>query len=102
MIGSIYPTLTMINEKASRPLPGDLLVDVAGQAHLDLQDPSGPEVERRRADHRRDVAWTFNLIMHNQTAATANGSLVANFASVTAPNATTLVITTKQPEANML
>ena len=40
--------------------------------------------------------------MHNQTAATANGSLVANFARVTAPNATTLVITTKKPAANML
>ena len=49
-----------------------------------------------------DAAWTLNLIMHNSAAATANGALVANFATVTAPNATTLVITTKQPEANML
>ncbi len=49
-----------------------------------------------------DAAWTFNLIMHNQVAATSNGSLVANFASVTAPNATTLVIKTKKPQANML
>lgn len=49
-----------------------------------------------------DAAWTFNLIMSNPTAATANGSLVANFASVTAPDATTLVVKTKQPQANML
>ena len=49
-----------------------------------------------------DAAWTFNLIMTNPTAATANGSLVANFASVTAPNTTTLVVKTKQPQANML
>jgi peptide/nickel transport system substrate-binding protein len=49
-----------------------------------------------------DIAWTFNLIMTNPTAATANGSLVANFASVTAPNATTLIITTKKPQSNML
>jgi peptide/nickel transport system substrate-binding protein len=48
-----------------------------------------------------DAAWTLNLIMHNSTAATANGALVANFASVTAPSPTTLVITTKQPAANM-
>lgn len=33
-------------------------------------------------------------------AGTANGSLVENFASVTAPDATTLVIRTKKPQAN--
>ena len=49
-----------------------------------------------------DVAWTFNLIMTNTGAATANGQLVSNFASVTAPNATTVVIKTKKPQANML
>jgi peptide/nickel transport system substrate-binding protein len=49
-----------------------------------------------------DAAWTLNLIMHNSAAATANGSLVANFKTVTAPNPTTLVITTKKPQANML
>ncbi len=50
----------------------------------------------------KDAAWTFNLIMHNQVAATSNGSLVSNFKTVTAPNDTTLVITTKEPQANML
>ena len=40
--------------------------------------------------------------MHNATAATSNGSLVENFKSVTAPDDTTLVITTKKPQANML
>jgi peptide/nickel transport system substrate-binding protein len=49
-----------------------------------------------------DAAWTLNLIMHNSAAGTANGALVADFAKVTAPNATTLVITTTQPEANIL
>ena len=49
-----------------------------------------------------DIAWTFNLVMKNPTAGTANGSLVANFATVTAPDATTLVITTKKPQSNML
>ena len=44
-----------------------------------------------------DVAWTYNLIITNAAAATANGALVADFKSVTAPNASTLVITTKQP-----
>jgi peptide/nickel transport system substrate-binding protein len=49
-----------------------------------------------------DIAWTFNLIMNNSTAATANGSLVGNFTAVSAPNATTLVIRTKKPQADML
>jgi peptide/nickel transport system substrate-binding protein len=50
----------------------------------------------------KDVAWTLNLIMHNATAGTANGTLVTNFKSVTAPNPATVVITTKRPQANML
>jgi ABC-type transport system substrate-binding protein len=48
-----------------------------------------------------DVAWTFNLIMTNDVAGTANGSLVANFATVTAPNPTTVVIKTKKPQSNL-
>lgn len=50
----------------------------------------------------RDVAFTYQLMMSDPVAATANGNFVANFASVTAPNATTVVITTKQPQATML
>ncbi|MDN5853793.1 MAG: ABC transporter substrate-binding protein, partial [Actinomycetia bacterium] len=42
-----------------------------------------------------DAAWTLNLIMTNDVAATANGSLVSNFASVKATDDTTLVIKTK-------
>jgi peptide/nickel transport system substrate-binding protein len=49
----------------------------------------------------QDVAWTYNLIMTNQAAGTANGSLVQNFASVSAPNATTFVVKTKQPQSNV-
>ncbi|HEY1573949.1 MAG TPA: peptide ABC transporter substrate-binding protein [Pseudonocardiaceae bacterium] len=50
----------------------------------------------------RDVAFTFHLMMTNPVAATANGNFVANFASVAAPKDTTVVITTKQPQATML
>ncbi|MFF3561651.1 ABC transporter substrate-binding protein [Streptomyces sp. NPDC002574] len=49
-----------------------------------------------------DAAWTLNLIMTDDIAGTANGSLVENFASVSAPDPTTLVIKTKAPQANML
>ncbi len=50
----------------------------------------------------KDVAWTFNLMLTNKTAATANGSLVANFAKVSAPDDNTVTILTKTPQANML
>src|SRR5215475_5164986 len=49
-----------------------------------------------------DVAWTYNLIMTNADAATANGSFVANFKSVSAPNDSTLVIRLARPQATML
>ena len=49
-----------------------------------------------------DAAWTLNLIMHNSAAGAANGALVADLGTVTAPNPTTLVITTKSPAANLL
>ncbi|MEU2656309.1 peptide ABC transporter substrate-binding protein [Streptomyces sp. NPDC007325] len=48
-----------------------------------------------------DAAWTFNKMMTDPNAATANGSFTANFAEVTAPDATTLVIRLKKPQATM-
>jgi peptide/nickel transport system substrate-binding protein len=50
----------------------------------------------------KDVAWTFNKIMTDQTAATANGNFVANFDTVTAPDDSSVVIKTKSPQATML
>lgn len=48
-----------------------------------------------------DAAWTLNLIKDDAVAGTANGSLVSNFAKVEAPSPTTLVITTKAPQASV-
>ncbi|MBS2548890.1 ABC transporter substrate-binding protein [Catenulispora sp. NL8] len=48
-----------------------------------------------------DAAWTYNLMMTNPDAATANGNFVANFAKVTATG-NQLVITLKQPQSTML
>ncbi|GHG05704.1 ABC transporter substrate-binding protein [Streptomyces zaomyceticus] len=48
-----------------------------------------------------DAAWTFNKMMTDPNAATANGSFTANFAQVTAPDAKTLVIRLKKPQATM-
>ncbi|WP_028808035.1 ABC transporter substrate-binding protein [Streptomyces canus] len=48
-----------------------------------------------------DAAWTFNTMMTDEGAATANGSFVANFEKVTAPSPTKLVIKLKKPQATM-
>jgi peptide/nickel transport system substrate-binding protein len=50
----------------------------------------------------RDIAWTYNLMMTNKDAATANGNFVANFKSVTAPDDATLVVVLTKPQATML
>lgn len=48
-----------------------------------------------------DIAYTYNLMMNNETAATANGNFVQSFESVTAPDEHTLVIKTKTPQATV-
>ncbi|MET8647259.1 ABC transporter substrate-binding protein [Streptomyces sp. NPDC004675] len=48
-----------------------------------------------------DAAWTFNKMMSDEGAATANGSFVTNFEKVTAPSATKLVVELKKPQATM-
>jgi peptide/nickel transport system substrate-binding protein len=103
VLGNIYPTLTTINEK-SQPAPYLATSWSVSPDNLTwtFKIRSGLKWTDGKPITAADAAWTLNLIMKNQTAATANGALVANFASVTAPNTTTLVITTKKPEANML
>jgi peptide/nickel transport system substrate-binding protein len=103
VIGSIYPTLAMINENG-QPAPYLATSWSVSPDKLTWTFKIRPGLKWSDGVPitARDAAWTFNLIMHNSVAATANGALVSNFASVTAPGATTLVITTKKPEANML
>lgn len=48
-----------------------------------------------------DAAWTFNKMMTDENAATANGSFTSNFKKVTAPDARTLVIELNKPQATM-
>ena len=50
----------------------------------------------------QDVAFTYNLMLTDEVARTANGSFVTNFASVTAPDDKTVVIKTKAPQVTML
>ncbi|MBE1494783.1 peptide/nickel transport system substrate-binding protein [Amycolatopsis lexingtonensis] len=49
----------------------------------------------------KDAAYTFNRMLTDENARTANGNYVANFETVTAPDDTTLVIKTKAVQVNM-
>ena len=50
-----------------------------------------------------DVAWTYNTILKFQNGPTANSAgYVAHVKSITAPNATTVVLTYTRPVANVL
>lgn len=103
VIGAIYPALTMLNDQGvASPYLADSWTTSPDKLTWTFKIHPGLKWSDGQPLTAHDAAWTFNLIMHNSTAATANGSLVENFKSVTAPNDTTLVITTKTPQANML
>ncbi|WP_052441183.1 ABC transporter substrate-binding protein [Streptacidiphilus anmyonensis] len=102
IFAGIYPTLTSIDEQGK---PGPYLATswTLSPDHLTwtFKLRSGLKWSDGQPLTAADAAWTLNLIMTNTVAGTANGTLVSNFASVTAPDATTLVIRTKQPQANV-
>jgi peptide/nickel transport system substrate-binding protein len=101
--GMIYPTLNSLDPEGK---PGPYLATSwttsPDKLTWTFKIQSGLKWSDGQPLTADDAAWTFNLIMHNDVAATANGSLVANFDTVTAPDPTTLVIKTKQPQSNML
>jgi len=103
VLGSIYPTLTTINEQGQpAPYLATSWATSANKLVWTFRIRSGLRWTDGVPITAEDAAWTLNLIMKNPVAGTADGALVAEFANVTAANASTLVITTKQPETNML
>jgi peptide/nickel transport system substrate-binding protein len=103
VLEEIYPTLTFDNANNT---PGPYLAtswNVSGDHRTwTFHIRAGLKWSDGQPLTASDVAWTYELIMHNQTAATANGSLVENFKSVTAPSPATVAIRTVKPQANML
>jgi peptide/nickel transport system substrate-binding protein len=101
--GAIYPSLTMLDNNG-KPIPylADSWTTSADGLTWTFKIHPGLKWSDGTPITAKDAAWTFNLIMTNPTAATANGSLVDNFKKVTAPDDNTLVITTKKPQATML
>ena len=103
ILGDIYPSLTRYDAK-SNPVPYLAESWTTSTDHLTwtFKIRKGLKWTDGQPITAKDAAWTLNLIMTNDDAATANGSLVKNFASVTAPDDSTLVIKTKTPQSNML
>jgi peptide/nickel transport system substrate-binding protein len=102
VVNAIYPQLVQTNESG---LPEAYLATkwTASANHLTWTFTLRPGLKWTDGTPltASDVAWTYNLIMKNPTAGTANGALVTSFKSVTAPNPDTVVITTTSPQSDM-
>jgi peptide/nickel transport system substrate-binding protein len=100
----MYEFLTTYDPKDEHPVPAlaTKWVTSADKLTWTYTIRSGAKWSDGQPITARDVAFTYNLMMTNPVAATANGNFVANFRSVTAPDAQTVVITTKTPQATML
>ncbi|MBO7936718.1 ABC transporter substrate-binding protein [Streptomyces sp. S9] len=103
VFAGIYPALNTVEQDGTaKPYLADSWTTSDDKLTWTFKIHKGLKWSDGKPITAEDAAWTFNLIMTNSTAATANGSLVANFASVTAPDDTTLVVRTKKPQATML
>ncbi|MEE1756865.1 ABC transporter substrate-binding protein [Streptomyces sp. SP18CS02] len=98
-----YEYLTNYDVKDARTVPGlatgwKSSPDKLTWTYTIRGDSLWSDGERATAE---DAAWTFNTMMADENAATANGSFTANFRKVTAPDPATLVIELKKPQATM-
>jgi peptide/nickel transport system substrate-binding protein len=100
----MYEFLTTYDPKDEHPVPAlaTKWTHSADDLTWTYTIRSGAKWSDGQAITAHDVAFTYNLMMTNEAAATANGNFTANFASVTAPDDTTLIIKTKSPQATML
>ena len=100
----MYEFLTTYDQKTAAPVPAlaESWSHSADGLTWTYHIRSGVKWSDGQPVTAKDAAFTFNLMMTNKDAATANGNFVANFAKVTAPDDSTLVITTTHPQATML
>lgn len=99
----LYEYLTNYDPKDARAIPGLATkwtpsADKLTWTYTIRSDSTWSDGKQATAE---DAAWTFNKMMTDDGAATANGSFVANFRKVTAPSPTELVIELKKPQATM-
>ena len=98
-----YEYLTNYDPKDAHPIPGFATAWKASASKLTWtftirKNSTWSDGQKATAE---DAAWTFNKMMTDPNAATANGSFTANFKKVSAPNPETLVVELKKPQATM-
>ncbi|MFF8279522.1 ABC transporter substrate-binding protein [Streptomyces lateritius] len=98
-----YEYLTNYDAKDAKPIPGlatewKSSPDKLTWTYTIRTDSKWSDGKQATAE---DAAWTFNKMMTDENAATANGSFTSNFKKVTAPDPRTLVIQLKKPQATM-
>ncbi len=99
----MYEFLTTYDPKTQAPVPGlakswETSADKLTWTYT-IRDAKWSDGQPITA---HDAEFTFNLMMTNKDAASANGNFTANFDTVTAPDDHTLVVKTKKPQATML
>ncbi|MFF5254380.1 ABC transporter substrate-binding protein [Streptomyces leeuwenhoekii] len=99
----MYEFLTNYDPEDARAVPGlatawESSPDKLTWTYTIRSDSTWSDGKRVTAE---DAAWTFNKMMTDRGAATANGSFVGNFEKVTAASPTKLVIELKKPQATM-
>jgi len=77
VIGAIYPALTMLDNNGE-PIPylADSWTTSPDKLTWTFKIHPGLKWSDGQPLTAKDAAWTFNLIMHNATAATSNASVV--------------------------
>ncbi|MEV8442626.1 ABC transporter substrate-binding protein [Actinosynnema sp. NPDC051121] len=100
----MYDYLTAYDVKDQHPVEGlaDRWESSPDRLTWTFHVPEGKKWSDGQPITAKDAAFTYDLMMRDETAATANGSFTADFESVTATDDRTLVIKTKQPQATML
>lgn len=98
-----YEYLTNYDAKDAKPIPGlatewKSSPDKLTWTYTIRENSKWSDGRQATAE---DAAWTFNKMMTDENAATANGSFTSNFRKVTAPDPRTLVIELKKPQATM-
>jgi peptide/nickel transport system substrate-binding protein len=102
-MGMIYPSLTALDVQGKpQPYLASSWTTSADGLIWTFTIANGLKWSDGQPITAKDAAWTLNLIMTNKAAQAANGSLVSNFTSVSAPDDSTLIVTTKKPQSNML
>ncbi|RRO18093.1 ABC transporter substrate-binding protein [Saccharopolyspora rhizosphaerae] len=101
---AIYPTLTTYNANdfGVEPELAEWWESTPDKLTWTFHIRPGVTWSDGRPVTARDAAYTFNRMMTDPAAATANGNFVENFETVTAPDDATLVIRTRTPQATML